>query len=95
MKVYGGSGGRATRILNLALDAGEWAASCSGRFTPGKRIRSPLERKLGGPNSRCERGGEEKNKLSLASAGSASPQPSHYTDCRVFCCQMKPTKFQF
>jgi hypothetical protein len=33
MKTYWGSGGIAPRILDLALDGGEWSASRPGRFT--------------------------------------------------------------
>jgi hypothetical protein len=34
MKTYWGSGGIAPRILDSALDGGEWSASRPGRFTP-------------------------------------------------------------
>jgi hypothetical protein len=49
-----------------ALDGGEWSASRSGRFTPqGKGPWYPLDRRLGGSQSRSGHGGEEKNSQSL------------------------------
>jgi hypothetical protein len=51
-----------THSLTSALDGGEWSASLSGHFTPqGKRPWYTLCRRLGGPQSRSGRGGEEKN----------------------------------
>jgi hypothetical protein len=51
-----------THSLTSALDEGEWSASRPGRFTPqGKSVWYPLDRKLGGPQNRSRRGGEEKN----------------------------------
>jgi hypothetical protein len=50
---------RSTHSLTSALDGGEWSASRPGRFTP--RERAPLDRRLGGPQSRSGCGGEEKN----------------------------------
>jgi hypothetical protein len=47
--------------LTSALDGGEWSASRPGRFTQGKRPWYPLDRRLGGPQSRPESGGKEKN----------------------------------
>jgi hypothetical protein len=61
MKVYWGSGGIASRILNLGT-RWSWVVS----FTPRplhpqeKRPLYPLERSFGGPQSRPGRGGEEK-----------------------------------
>jgi hypothetical protein len=50
------------RSLTLALDGGEWAASCPGSFTPKERAPwYPLDRRLGGPQSRSGHSGEEKN----------------------------------
>jgi hypothetical protein len=49
MKTYWGSGCIALRILNLALDGGEWSAARPGRFT--LRESTPwyhLERRLSG-----------------------------------------------
>jgi hypothetical protein len=61
MKTYWG-GGIAPRILDLDT-RWKWVVS----FTPqplyrqGKSPRYPLDRRLGGPQSRSGRGGEEKN----------------------------------
>jgi hypothetical protein len=61
MKTYWGSGGIAPRILNFST---RWRRVVS--FTPrplylrGKSPRHPLGRRLGGPQSRSWRGGEEK-----------------------------------
>jgi len=39
-------------FLTLALDMGEWSASCRGHTLPlGKDPRYPLDRRLGGPHS--------------------------------------------
>jgi hypothetical protein len=62
MKTYWGSRGIAPRILDLGS---RWRRVVS--FTPrplysqGKSPRYPLDRRLGGPQSRSGRGGEEKN----------------------------------
>jgi hypothetical protein len=51
-----------THSLTSALYGGEWSASRPGRFIPqGKSPWYPLDRRLGGPQSRSGRGGEEKN----------------------------------
>jgi hypothetical protein len=51
-----------THSLTSALDGGECSASRPGRLYPrGKRPWYPLDRRLGGPQSRSGRGGEEKN----------------------------------
>jgi hypothetical protein len=51
-----------THSLTSALDGGEWSASRPGRFTPRERAPwCPLDRRLGGPQSRSRHGGEEKN----------------------------------
>jgi hypothetical protein len=57
-----GSGGMAPPFMKSALNGGEWSASRPCRFTPGKRPRYPLCRRLGGPQTLSERYGEEKNK---------------------------------
>jgi len=49
--------------LTWALDGDEWSTSRPGRFTP--RERAQLDRRLGGPQSRSGRGGEEKNSQPL------------------------------
>jgi hypothetical protein len=66
MKAYWGSGGIAPRILDLGP---RWSLVVS--FTPrtlyphGKSPWYPLDRRLGGPQSRSGRGGEEKNSYPL------------------------------
>jgi hypothetical protein len=47
-------------IFFSVLVGGEWSASRSCRFTPGERARYLLDMRLGGPQSRSGRGGEEK-----------------------------------
>jgi hypothetical protein len=52
-------------FLTSALDGGELSASRPGRFTSqGKSPWYPLDRRLGEPQSRSGRGGEEKNSQS-------------------------------
>jgi hypothetical protein len=58
MKAYWGSGGIALRILDLEV-GGQLQA------TEGKSPWYPLDRRLGGPQSRSGRGGEEKNSQPL------------------------------
>jgi hypothetical protein len=59
MKTYWGSGlYSSTHSLISALDGCEWSASRPCRFTPISWY--ALDRKLGGPQSRSGRGGEEK-----------------------------------
>jgi hypothetical protein len=59
-----------THSSTSALDGGEWSASSPGRFTPKERApRYPLDRRLGGPQSRYGRGGEEKNLLRFRMGG--------------------------
>jgi hypothetical protein len=66
MEAYWRSGGIAPQILDLCT-RWMWAVS----FTPGplypqgKSPRYPLNRRLGGPQSRSGRGGEEKNSQPL------------------------------
>jgi len=56
-----GSGGIAPRILTSALDGGEWSASLPSRFYPqGKSPWYPLDRRLGGLQSRSGRCSEQK-----------------------------------
>jgi hypothetical protein len=61
-----GSGDIAPSFLTSAPDGGEWSASCLCRFTPpppggGESPRYPFYRRLGGPQRRSGRCGEEKN----------------------------------
>jgi hypothetical protein len=58
MNVYLRSGGIAPRILALALYGGEWSASRPGCFTPRESPWYPLDRRLGGLQSRSGHGGE-------------------------------------
>jgi hypothetical protein len=57
-----GSGGIAPRINNLGT-RWRWVVSFTPRplYPQGKSPRYPLQRRLGGPQSRSGRGGEEKN----------------------------------
>jgi hypothetical protein len=52
---------RLLAFLTLALSKGEWSASRSGRFTDGKNFLYPLDRRVGGTQSRSGRSGEENN----------------------------------
>jgi hypothetical protein len=73
MKVYGGVDVYIHTFLTLALAGGEWSASCPGRFTPWERApHYPLDRRLGGPQSRSGGRGEEKI---LYPTGSQTPTP--------------------
>jgi hypothetical protein len=50
-----------TRSLTTALDGGEWSASRPGCFTPREKPPLLTVRRLGGPQNRSGRSGEEKN----------------------------------
>jgi hypothetical protein len=74
-----------TYSLTSVLDGDEWSASLPGRFIP--RVKSPLyplDRRLGGPQSRSGRGGEGKNSQPCRESNTDHPivQPaaSRYTD---------------
>jgi hypothetical protein len=55
-------GSFSTDSLTSAIYEGEWSASPPGRFTHQEKSPwYPLDRKLGGPQNRSGRGGEEKN----------------------------------
>jgi hypothetical protein len=62
MKAYWGSGGIAPRILDLGTRL-RWVVSFTPQplYSQGKIPCYPLDRRLGGPQSRCGCGGEEKN----------------------------------
>jgi hypothetical protein len=47
-------------FLISAVRGDEWSASRPGRFTLGDSLRCPLDRRMGGPESRSVRGCEEK-----------------------------------
>jgi hypothetical protein len=55
-------GGIVPPFLTSALDADRWSVSRFGRFSH----RYPLDKRLGGPQSRSERSGREKNVLLLS-----------------------------
>jgi hypothetical protein len=67
MKIYWGNGGIAPRILNLGT---RWRMEVGGELhaptalSPEKKLLYPLDRRLGGPQSRSGCGGEEKISLS-------------------------------
>jgi hypothetical protein len=62
MKAYWEEEAQLHAFLISALDVCEWSNSRSGRFTPkGKSTWYPLDRRLGGLQSRSGRGGEERN----------------------------------
>jgi hypothetical protein len=71
-----------THCLTSVLDGGELSASRPGRFTPRESPWYPLDRSLGGPQRRSERGGEEKNSQPLSGLESSIIQPvaQPYTD---------------
>jgi hypothetical protein len=61
MKAYGGVDVYIHVYLTLALAGGEWLASRPGRFIPGKRAPwYSLDTRLGRPQNRSGRRGEEK-----------------------------------
>jgi hypothetical protein len=60
MKAYGGVDVQIDIFLSSVLAGAEMSATHSGHYTPrGKSRRYPLERRLGGPQSRSEWFGEE------------------------------------
>jgi hypothetical protein len=59
MKIYGGVEVQTHAILTSALDGGEWSDLPPGKEPP----RYPLDRRLGGPQSRSGHGGEENKTL--------------------------------
>jgi hypothetical protein len=63
-------------FLNSELDVNEWLASRPGRFAPIKRRWYPLDRRLGGPQSRSGRGGEDKEPENRCSYNLCSGQDS-------------------
>jgi hypothetical protein len=73
------------RILDLGTSWSEWSVSCLARFTTrGTSPQGPLDRRLGGPQSRSGRYGEVKIRdpsgLELRPLGH-QPVASRYTDC--------------
>jgi hypothetical protein len=69
-----------THSLTSALDEGEWSASRPF----GKNPQYPLYRRLGGPQSRSGRGGEEKYSLLLPGIEPRSSSPTHSYCSTVF-----------
>jgi hypothetical protein len=67
MKTYWGSGSRAQRSLDLGT-RWRWVVSFTPRplYSQGKRPQCPLDRRLGGPQSRSGHSVEEKNSQPLA-----------------------------
>jgi hypothetical protein len=74
MKAYCGSGGIAPRILDLGTRC-RWVVSFTPRplYLKGKSRWYPLNRRLGGPQSRSGCSGEEKNFQPLPGPRSSSP----------------------
>jgi hypothetical protein len=66
METYWGSGGIASRIIDLDT-SWRWAVSFTPRplYPQGKSPSYPLDRRLGGPQNRSGCGGEEKNSQPL------------------------------
>jgi hypothetical protein len=61
MKNYAGVYTYLHAILNSEVDGVRWSDSRPGRFIPRERApRNPFDRRLGGPQSRYGRDGEEK-----------------------------------
>jgi hypothetical protein len=78
-----GSGGIAPPFLISALEWGDWSAPRPCRFTSGETAPTyPLNIRLGGPQSRSERCGEEKNLLPLPRIERRPSNPSPY---RLIC----------
>jgi hypothetical protein len=66
MKAYWGAEVYLHAFLSSALDGGEWSALRPGRFTPREMAPCfPLNRRVGGPQSRSGRGGVKKNSQPL------------------------------
>jgi hypothetical protein len=66
--------------LTSALDPCKWSSSRAGRFTPKERVpRYPLDRRLGGPQSRSGHGGEKKNSQPLSGLEPPIIQPVTYS----------------
>jgi hypothetical protein len=79
--MYGGSECTDVRILNLGT---RWRWVVSFTRQP-LYTRYPLDRSLGGPQSRFGHGGEENNSLPLSGIEprSSNQYPSHYTDWAI------------
>jgi hypothetical protein len=77
-----GSGGIAPPFLTLPLDGDECSVSRPGHFALAQNSQYPLDRRLGGPQSRSWRCGKEKP---LAPAGNRTPSRPAYSPslCRI------------
>jgi len=60
MKTHGGVEVYPHIFLTLALDRGEWSASCPVHFIPRETPPYQVDMKFGGPQSWSGHGGEEK-----------------------------------
>jgi hypothetical protein len=84
MKAYWGSGGIARRILDLSI-RWRWVVSFTAQplYPQRKNTWYPLDRRLGRPQSRSGRGGEEKNSKPPPGLEPRIIQPisQRYTDC--------------
>jgi hypothetical protein len=69
-------------LTTSSLYRGEWSTSHPVRFTPRKEPQFPLNRRLGGLQSRSERFEEEKTSCPYrdSNTGRCSPEPSCYSD---------------
>jgi hypothetical protein len=76
MKAYSVCGGIAPHIFDLAT-RWRWGVSFTRRpfYPQGKRPWYPVDRRLGGPPSRSERSGEEKNSQPLPALETPIIQP--------------------
>jgi hypothetical protein len=64
-------------MFDLALDESEWSASRHGRFIPGERDpQYPLDKRLGGPQTRSRNCGGEKDFLPLSGIQPQSSSPT-------------------
>jgi hypothetical protein len=76
MKTYGGVDVYIHIFLTSTLAGDEWLVSRSVRFTTGERApRYPLDRRLGGPQSRS--GGREEKILDYTGARTPTPRSSN------------------
>jgi hypothetical protein len=76
VKAYWVVGIQVEAFLTSVLSGSEWSASRPSYFTPrGKKPRYPLDRRLGMPQNRSGRGGEEKISLFLLGIEPRSSSP--------------------
>jgi hypothetical protein len=65
METYRGRSCIAPLFLNLALDAGEWSASCPGHFMLREKAPGTLCEKMSGPQRKARCFTEEKSLLPI------------------------------